>query len=56
MKGDLEDEQLETVVKADMDARILALEANLKNMRPILLQMKIEGGNVAQDLGKVTWL
>jgi len=38
--GDIEDELLDTVVKADMDARILALEANLKNMRPNLLTIE----------------
>merc|ERR1719281_1002217 len=38
--GDLDDEMLDTVVKADMDARILALEANLKNMRPNLLTIE----------------
>eukprot|EP00746_Dinoflagellata_sp_MGD_P162869 gnl/MRDRNA2_/MRDRNA2_90612_c0_seq1.p1 gnl/MRDRNA2_/MRDRNA2_90612_c0~~gnl/MRDRNA2_/MRDRNA2_90612_c0_seq1.p1 ORF type:complete len:1426 (-),score=448.19 gnl/MRDRNA2_/MRDRNA2_90612_c0_seq1:155-4123(-) len=38
--GDLEDAHLDTVVKADMDARILALEANLKNMRPNLLTIE----------------
>jgi structural maintenance of chromosome 4 len=38
--GDLDDEQLESVVKADIDARVLALEANLKNMRPNLLTIE----------------
>jgi structural maintenance of chromosome 4 len=38
--GELEDEHLDTVVKADMEARILALEANLKNMRPNLLTIE----------------
>merc|ERR550537_784271 len=34
--GDLDDLQLDGVVRNDIDARILTLEANIKNMRPNL--------------------
>jgi len=36
ISSDLAEEELETVVRADIDARMLTLEANLKNLKPNL--------------------